>query len=102
MPFTQSGRLSVWGSGGLWGMGAYPGSLTIEDGVETAMKEHASPAVHASAESHLRSCHASSDFTSTPRTARSATSRIFLWTSGPGRFALSSWTRATGGEVIGF
>ncbi len=47
-----------WGSGGLWGMGAYPGSLTTEDRVEAAMKAHTPSAAHSSAASHLRSCNA--------------------------------------------
>jgi sporulation protein YlmC with PRC-barrel domain len=47
-----------WGGGGLWGMGAYPGSLTVEDRVEEEMKSRRTRAAQTSDDCHLRSCHA--------------------------------------------
>ena len=45
-----------WGGGGLWGMGAYPGSLTTEERFEEAMKTRRTAAALASDDCHLRSC----------------------------------------------
>ncbi len=45
-----------WGGGGLWGMGAYPGSLDVENRVEMDMKAHAVTPNRSPDDSHLRSC----------------------------------------------
>lgn len=45
-----------WGGAGLWGMGAYPGSLTTEDRFEEAMHATRLSAMHTPGDSHLRSC----------------------------------------------
>ncbi len=45
-----------WGGAGLWGMGAYPGSLTAEDAVEAELKASRSVDVQPSGDYHLRSC----------------------------------------------
>ena len=47
-----------WGGAGLWGMGAYPGSLTTEGSFEEAMKATRVPPMHTPGDSHLRSCRA--------------------------------------------
>ncbi len=49
-----------WGGAGLWGMGAYPGSLSTEDVVSVEMKARrdAELAADASEDVHLRSCKA--------------------------------------------
>lgn len=49
---------NYWGGGGLWGMGAYPGSLTMQDGIEEKMKAQQAPPVQSSDDCHLRSCRA--------------------------------------------
>jgi stress response protein YsnF len=43
-----------WGGAGLWGMGAYPGSLTVQDRIEVNLKAHASHAPPPD-DCHLRS-----------------------------------------------
>ena len=45
-----------WGGAGLWGMGAYPGSLTAEIAFEEAMKARETAAAQNPGDSHLRSC----------------------------------------------
>jgi len=45
-----------WGGAGLWGMGAYPGSLTTEDAIEAEMKARRSATIHSPADYHLQSC----------------------------------------------
>ena len=45
-----------WGGAGLWGMGAYPGSLTAEDAIEAELKARRSAAIQPSDDCHLRSC----------------------------------------------
>ena len=45
-----------WGGAGLWGLGAYPGSLTIEGSFEAAMKAARTAPMHTPGDSHLRSC----------------------------------------------
>ncbi len=47
-----------WGGGGLWGMGAYPGSLTTENRIEAAMKTRSTSATQTADDCHLRSCKA--------------------------------------------
>ena len=47
-----------WGGGGLWGMGAYPGGLTLEGQIEADMKSRGTRAASPSDDCHLRSCHA--------------------------------------------
>jgi sporulation protein YlmC with PRC-barrel domain len=48
-----------WDGGGLWGMGAYPGSLTAEDRIEDEMRRASRRSAPArSGDSHLRSCRA--------------------------------------------
>jgi sporulation protein YlmC with PRC-barrel domain len=45
-----------WGGGGIWGMGAYPGSLTAEDAIEAEMMPTRSATIRMPADYHLRSC----------------------------------------------
>jgi uncharacterized protein YrrD len=45
-----------WGGAGLWGMGAYPGSLTAEDAIEAELKARRSATIQPSDDCHLRSC----------------------------------------------
>lgn len=52
------GYPDYWGGAGLWGMGAYPGSLTTEGRIEEEMKTRRTPAMHSFADCHLRSCQA--------------------------------------------
>jgi hypothetical protein len=47
-----------WGGGGLWGMGAYPGSLTTEDRIDADMKTRGSSVAPTADDCHLRSCRA--------------------------------------------
>jgi hypothetical protein len=47
-----------WGGVGLWGMGAYPGSLTTERRIEEAMRSGQTSATHPADDGHLRSCRA--------------------------------------------
>ena len=54
--FGYYGYPYYWGGAGLWGMGAYPGSLTTEGRVEEEMKARRTPPAHTSDECHLRSC----------------------------------------------
>ena len=50
------GYPNYWGGAGLWGMGAYPGSLTAQGRVEQDLREHGSLATPA--DFHLRSSNA--------------------------------------------
>ena len=45
-----------WGAAGLWGMGAYPGSLTAEDAIEAELKARHSATIQSPDDYHLRSC----------------------------------------------
>jgi uncharacterized protein YrrD len=54
--FGYYGYPYYWGGAGLWGMGAYPGSLTTEGRVEEEMKTRRTPPARTSEECHLRSC----------------------------------------------
>jgi sporulation protein YlmC with PRC-barrel domain len=45
-----------WGGAGLWGMGAYPGSLTTENKFEAEMKARRAPPRQTPGDCHLRSC----------------------------------------------
>jgi hypothetical protein len=47
-----------WGGAGLWGMGAYPGSLTTEGRFDEAVKARGTSAAHTPDDCHLRSCRA--------------------------------------------
>ncbi len=49
-----------WGGGGIWGMGAYPGSLTLERKIEEDMQAERTPSTPAADadDYHLRSCKA--------------------------------------------
>ncbi len=47
-----------WGGGDLWGMGAYPGSLTTERRIEEDMKTRDTSPTPTSDDCHLRSCSA--------------------------------------------
>jgi hypothetical protein len=47
-----------WGGAGLWGMGAFPGSLTTEGMIEEGMKARRASMTHTSNDYHLRSCRA--------------------------------------------
>jgi hypothetical protein len=47
-----------WGGAGLWGMGAYPGRPTTQDGVNESLKAHRIPETGAADDCHLRSCNA--------------------------------------------
>ena len=56
--FGHYGYPYYWGGAGLWGMGAYPGSLTIEGRIEEDMKLKRTAATQTTDDSHLRSCSA--------------------------------------------
>jgi uncharacterized protein YrrD len=45
-----------WGGAGLWGMGAYPGSLTAEDAIEAELRANRSMATPSPDDYRLRSC----------------------------------------------
>jgi hypothetical protein len=55
---TNDRHPAYWGGAGLWGMGAYPGSLTTEDRIEATLKAHHAHPRPASGDSHLRSTNA--------------------------------------------
>jgi len=52
------GYPDYWGGAGLWGMGAYPGSLTTEGRFDEAIKARGTSAAHTPDDCHLRSCRA--------------------------------------------
>ena len=54
--FGYYGYPYYWGGAGLWGMGAYPGGLTIENRFEEEMKTRRTPATTTPDACHLRSC----------------------------------------------
>ena len=56
--FGYYGYPYYWGGAGLWGMGAYPGSLTTEDRIEEELKGHADSATATPDDCHLRSSNA--------------------------------------------
>jgi sporulation protein YlmC with PRC-barrel domain len=56
--FGYYGYPYYWGGAGLWGMGAYPGSLTTEGRIEAEMKARRTPPPQTSDDCHLRSCRA--------------------------------------------
>ena len=56
--FRYYGYPYYWGGAGLWGMGAYPGSLTTEDRIEEQLKAHGTGATSIPDDCHLRSCNA--------------------------------------------
>jgi sporulation protein YlmC with PRC-barrel domain len=56
--FRYYGYPSYWGGAGLWGMGAYPGSLTTEDRIEEQLKAHATGPTSTPNDCHLRSSNA--------------------------------------------
>jgi uncharacterized protein YrrD len=47
-----------WGGAGLWGMGAYPGSMTAETRFEDELRTRRARAMPSSDDGHLRSCRA--------------------------------------------
>jgi hypothetical protein len=51
---TYYGYPFYWGGAGLWGMGAYPGSLTTQDRIIESLRDHSG----APDDCHLRSCNA--------------------------------------------
>ncbi len=52
------GYSHYWGGSGMWGLGAYPGSLTTERSMEEKVKAHRTPGTPASDDYHLRSSNA--------------------------------------------
>jgi hypothetical protein len=56
--FRYYGYPYYWGGAGLWGMGAYPGSLTTAGRVEEELKAQRTHASSTSSDSHLRSSNA--------------------------------------------
>ena len=56
--FGYYGYPYYWGGAGLWGMGAYPGSLTAQSRIEGDLKAHASHATPKPDDCHLRSSNA--------------------------------------------
>lgn len=52
--FGYYGYTYYWGGAGVWGMGAYPGSLTTEGRIEEELKAHGTPAPRTPDDSHLR------------------------------------------------
>jgi sporulation protein YlmC with PRC-barrel domain len=56
--FGYYGYPYYWGGAGLWGMGAYPGSLTAQGRIEEDLKAHASHGTPPPDDSHLRSSNA--------------------------------------------
>ena len=56
--FGYYGYPYYWGGAGLWGMGAYPGSLTAQGRIEEDLKAHASQATPKPDDCHLRSSNA--------------------------------------------
>ena len=44
-----------WGGAGLWGLGAYPGSLTNQGMIEAELKAHSTRVAQSSDDCHLRS-----------------------------------------------
>jgi sporulation protein YlmC with PRC-barrel domain len=56
--FGYYGYPYFWGGAGLWGMGAYPGSLTAQGRIEEDLKAHASHATPPRDDCHLRSTNA--------------------------------------------
>jgi hypothetical protein len=53
--FKYYGYPMYWGGAGLWGMGAYPGSLTNQDLIEQELKTHRSGVAQSPNDCHLRS-----------------------------------------------
>ncbi len=56
--FAYYGYPCYWGGAGLWGMGAYPGSLTTEGSFEEEMKAQRTSMTPAPDDKHLRRCRA--------------------------------------------
>jgi hypothetical protein len=56
--FGYYGYPYYWGGAGLWGMSAYPGSLTTEGRIEEELKAHRTRAARTPDDCHLRSCKA--------------------------------------------
>ena len=56
--FRYYGYPYYWGGAGLWGMGAYPGSLTTEGRIEEELKAHGTHATSTPNDCHLRSSNA--------------------------------------------
>jgi uncharacterized protein YrrD len=56
--FRYYGYPYYWGGAGLWGMGAYPGSLTTEGRVEEELKAHGTGPTSTPNDCHLRSSNA--------------------------------------------
>ena len=56
--FEYYGYPYYWGGAGLWGMGAYPGSLTTEDRIAEELKSHRTQSKGRPDDCHLRSSNA--------------------------------------------
>lgn len=56
--FEYYGYRYYWGGAGLWGMGAYPGSLTTEDRIAEELKSHRTQSKRRPDDCHLRSSNA--------------------------------------------
>ena len=56
--FGYYGYPYYWGGAGLWGMGAYPGSLTAQGRIEEDLKAHGTHATPTADDCHLRSSNA--------------------------------------------
>ena len=56
--FEYYGYPYYWGGAGLWGMGAYPGSLTTEDRIEDQLQAHGTGPTSTPSDCHLRSSNA--------------------------------------------
>lgn len=52
------GYPAYWGGAGVWGMGAYAGSPTIQHRIEEDLKAHRTDSDQETGDSHLRSCNA--------------------------------------------
>ena len=56
--FRYYGYPYYWGGAGLWGMGAYPGGLTIEGRIEEELRAHRTRVTQTADDCHLRSSNA--------------------------------------------
>jgi sporulation protein YlmC with PRC-barrel domain len=56
--FAYYGYPYYWGGAGLWGMGAYPGSLMTQGKISQSLNAHRAPATGTPDDCHLRSCKA--------------------------------------------
>ena len=94
------GYSHYWGGSGVWGLGAYPGSLTTDGRMEERVKGHRTPETPEPDDYHLRSSNAVIGSSHRGngwqhRSCRGPGPRR----STRGQFAILLWTRATGGAV---